>query len=176
MRDENEESKNKLVEIVKSIIGKGQKPQEKPAVAEEERPVLVPNYRNPSAPMSYEELRAFMIPASVVKQDKRKVVFLERLFRNMDLFLRESRRYSYEPADAYKQIPVNLPVELKIQKIQEQMRAIRFRLDVRDYNHAAERVLLNNRLFELYAEAKAVDPEGTARYERMLDKKMRRAR
>ena len=32
MRDENEESKNKLVEIVKSIIGKGQKPQEKPAV------------------------------------------------------------------------------------------------------------------------------------------------
>ena len=94
----------------------------------------------------------------------------------MTRFLEESRMISKQEVDRYKNLPAEVPQQIRIRGIQEQMSAIRFRLDVSDYKNILEMQILKNKLFELYQVAKEVDPEGVARYERMIDKKMRRAR
>ena len=83
---------------------------------------------------------------------------------------------SKQEVDRYKNLPEEVPQQIRIRGIQEQMSAIRFRLDVSDYKNILEMQILKNKLSELYQVAKEVDPEGVARYERMIDKKMRRAR
>ena len=142
----------------------------------------VPDYKNINAPMSVEEMKICMVPylwrmeEAVTGQTKTKTKALHRLFVKMDEFLEDSRRISREPADAYKRIPAHVSTQIRVGKIQEQMRAIRFRLEIRDYSCKAEMQILKDRLYQLYGEAKVIDPEGTARYERMIDKQMRRAR
>lgn len=142
------------------------KKMEKPAVA---------SYTNPNAPMTYHEM-ILLVPRDILfpKHPKHKAVF--GLLQNMARFLEDSRIISRQPVDRYKNLPDEVPQQIRIRGIQEQMSAIRFRLDVRDYKNILEMEILKNRLYELYRVAKEVDPEGVARYERMIDKKMRRAK
>ena len=59
--------------------------------------------------------------------------------------------------------------------IQEQMNAVRYRLEYTDYRTTAEAKILKHRLHELYQAAKTMDPDGVRRYERMIDKKRKKA-
>lgn len=142
------------------------KKMEKPAVA---------SYTNPNAPMTYHEM-VLLVPKDIwyPRHPKHKAVF--GLLRRMDRFLEESRIISMQPVDLNKNLPDEVPKPIRIRGIQEQMSAVRFRLDIRDYQNVLEMEILKNRLYELYRVAKEVGPEGVARYERMIDKKMRRAR
>ena len=98
------------------------------------------------------------------------------MLQNMTRFLEESRIISKQAVDRYKNLPAEVPQQIRIRGIQEQMSAIRFRLDCSDYENVLEMEILKNRLYELYQVAKEVDPEGTTRYERHIDKQMRKAR
>lgn len=202
MREETTESRGKLSAFVRGLFGNNPnckheiKPEMPEQLKQESDPekakqfwqlmvpmtAKVPDYKNINAPMSVEEMKVCMVPVewrirdmsigSICIETKR----LHSLFQRMDEFLELSRRISREPADAYKRIPAHVSTQIRVGKIQEQMRAIRFRLEIRDYSCKAEMQILKDRLYQLYGEAKVIDPEGTARYERMIDKQMRRAR
>lgn len=135
----------------------------------------VASYTNPNAPMTYQEM-ALLVPRDMwlPKHPKHRAVF--GLLQNMTRFLEESRIISKQAVDRYKNLPAEVPQQIRIRGIQEQMSAIRFRLDCSDYENVLEMEILKNRLYELYQVAKEVDPEGTTRYERHIDKQMRKAR
>lgn len=135
----------------------------------------VASYTNPNAPMTYQEM-ALLVPRDMwlPKHPKHRAVF--GLLQNMTRFLEESRIISEQAVDRYKNLPAEVPQQIRIRGIQEQMSAIRFRLDCSDYENVLEMEILKNRLYELYQVAKEVDPEGTTRYERHIDKQMRKAR
>lgn len=135
----------------------------------------VASYTNQNAPMTYQEM-ALLVPRDMwlPKHPKHRAVF--GLLQNMTRFLEESRIISKQAVDRYKNLPAEVPQQIRIRGIQEQMSAIRFRLDCSDYENVLEMEILKNRLYELYQVAKEVDPEGTTRYERHIDKQMRKAR
>ena len=196
MREETAESRGKLSAFVSGLFGKNPNCKhtttpEFPKEVEQEEPwkptmppmtARVPDYKNINAPMSVEEMKVCMVPVEWRVRDIvlnglwSKTKKLHSLFQSMDEFLEISRKISREPADAYKRIPAHVSTQIRVGKIQEQMRAIRFRLEIRDYSNLVEMQILKDRLYQLYGEAKVIDPEGTARYERMIDKQMRRAR
>ena len=202
MREETKESRRKLSDFVRKVFGSNPNCRHKieptftdmeglveqleetevPGTVDEaiQEPVLRAriNYRNLKAPMTAEEMTVCMIPREWYK-DKVGLMAIQQfqeLFKRMDEFLEISRKISKEAVDSHRRLPSNVPDEFRVRRIQEQMRAIRFRLDIRDYNSKAEMEILKDRLYQLYQEAKVVDPEGTARYERMIDKQMRRAK
>ncbi len=137
--------------------------------------VSVPDPVNPLAPLSVDEMLAFLTPTTLPDGRKFEKKKMKGLFLAMDKFLVDSRKYSKQAVDKYSSMPEFVPKEIKVRGIQEQMAAIRFRLDVHDYSGVMEREILKNRLFELYQEAKVIDSDGVQRYERMLDKRIRKA-
>lgn len=153
---------------------KEQRQREAELVEEMQHPPVA-SYTNPNAPMTYQGM-VLLVPRDMwlPKYPKHRAVF--GLLQNMTRFLEESRMISKQPVDRYKNLPEGVSQAIRIRGIQEQMSAIRFRLDCSDYENILEMEILKNKLFELYQVAKEVDPEGVARYERMIDKKMRRAR
>lgn len=125
-----------------------------------------------NAPLSYPELIR-LIPEGV---DGMARLQLSGLMQSMTKFLEDTRTVSKYPADMYGTKGKPMPIGYRIRGIQEQMSAVRFRLDIHDYSGVLEQRILKDRLYELYHQAKEIDPEGTARFERMVDKKMRKAR
>lgn len=135
----------------------------------------LPCYTNQNVPMTVEEMY-LMVPADICFPGNKKHKAVFELIQNMSRFLEESRIISKQALDRYKNLPDGVNKQIRIRGIQEQMSAVRFRLDVCDYKNILEMEILKNKLYELYQVAKEVDPEGVSRYERMIDKKMKRAR
>lgn len=173
----------KLMDKLKKFFGKSgkapdsgnSKEQRQAELVEKMQNPPVASYTNPNAPMTYQEM-ALLVPRDMwlPKHPKHRAVF--GLLQNMTRFLEESRIISKQAVDRYKNLPAEVPQQIRIRGIQEQMSAIRFRLDCSDYENVLEMEILKNRLYELYQVAKEVDPEGTTRYERHIDKQMRKAR
>ena len=103
----------------------------------------------PEMPLTYHEM-LMLVPADILKLDHPKHKKVVGLIQAM--------------------------VAFRITGIQQQMSAVRFRLDIHDYRGNLEKDILQDRLYELYYQAKEIDPEGTARFERMIDKRMRKVR
>lgn len=175
----------KLMDKLKEFFGKSGKAQDsgnskeqrqrEAELVEKMQNPPVASYTNPNAPMTYQEM-ALLVPRDMwlPKHPKHRAVF--GLLQNMTRFLEESRIISKQAVDRYKNLPAEVPQQIRIRGIQEQMSAIRFRLDCLDYENVLEMEILKNRLHGLYQVAKEIDPEGTARYERHIDKQMRKAR
>lgn len=167
---------DKAKEFFNRFVSKSKKEdQEAPEVFEPSERDLHPpveSYTNPNAPLTFAEMKLF-VPVEIwnPKHPKHYAVF--QLLRNMERFLEKSRAISKRPADVYKYYSGK---EIQIRCIQEQMAAIRFRLDSCDYENILEMEILKDRLFTLYHTAKKIDPDGVARYERHIDKQMRKAR
>ena len=157
----------KLMDKLKEFFGRNSKAPDS-GISEEEQRLReaelvekmqnppVASYTNPNAPMTYQEM-ALLVPHDMwlPKHPKHRAVF--GLLQNMTRFLEE-------------------PQQIRMRRIHEQKSAIRFRLDCSDYENVLEIEILKNRLHGLYQVAKEIDPEGTARYERHIDKQMRKAR
>lgn len=169
----------RLMDKIKEFfVGKtGNREKEREIIQEAEKMEHPPvaSYTNPNAPLTYAEMR-LLVPRDIwnPKHPNHRMVF--GLLRSMERFLEDSRTVSRQPVDRYKNLPEGVPQAIRIRGIQEQMGAIRFRLDHCDYENILEMEILKNRLYELYQVAKEIDPEGTARYERHIDKQMRKAR
>ena len=175
----------KILEILKRLLffdRKRKEPIEEPKLSKEElfmrelqkRPIMSSRV-NPLAPMTFEELLYYMSPVKNMKPSDPGMYKFFNLFARMSKHLEEARKYSKQAVDKYTVMPDSVPQAIKVRGIQEQMSAIRFRLDIYDYSGALEFAILKSNLFALYQEAKKIDPEGVSRYERMIDKKMRKA-
>lgn len=167
---------DKVKEFFGSFVGKSKKDeQEVFEPSEKELHPPVSSYTNTNVPLTISEMK-LLVPIDIwyPKNQKHKAVF--GLLQSMEKFLEDSRIISRQPVDRYKNLPDEVNKQIRIRGIQEQMSAIRFRLDVSDYKNILEMEILKNKLYELYRVAKEVDPEGTSRYERHIDKQMRKAR
>ena len=138
----------------------------------------IQDYINPDSPLSFQEMVAIMVPEQV-KYDKfplhNQII---GLIAGMEQFIRDTRKYSVLPADRFDRMsaaPSGITTEHKIRMIQEQMNVVRYRLEYTDYRTTAEAKILKHRLHELYQAAKTMDPDGVKRYERMIDKRMKKA-
>ncbi len=133
----------------------------------------------PEMPLTYQEM-LMLVPADILKPDHPKHKKVVGLIQVMARHLEDARMVSKMPASQYtkgfskEEEPAK--VAFRITGIQQQMSAVRFRLDIHDYRGSLEKAILQDRLYELYYQAKEIDPEGTARFERMIDKRMRKAR
>lgn len=133
----------------------------------------------PEMPLTYQEM-LMLVPADILKPDHPKHKKVVGLIQAMARHLEGARMFSKMPASQYskgfskEEEPAK--VAFRITGIQQQMSAVRFRLDIHDYRGNLEKDILQDRLYELYYQAKEIDPEGTARFERMIDKRMRKAR
>lgn len=133
----------------------------------------------PEMPMTYQEM-LMLVPADILKPDHPKHKKVVGLIQVMARHLEDARMVSTIPvkeyARGYSPKQSQSQTQFRIAGIQRQMSAVRFRLDIHDYRGNLERIILQDRLYELYYQAKEIDPEGTARFERMIDKRMRKAR
>ena len=133
----------------------------------------------PEMPLTYQEM-LMLVPADILKPDHPKHKKVVGLIQVMARHLEDARMVSKMPASQYskgfskEEKPAK--VAFRITGIQQQMSAVRFRLDIHDYRGNLEKDILQDRLYELYYQAKEIDPEGTARFERMIDKRMRKVR
>ena len=133
----------------------------------------------PEMPLTYQEM-LMLVPADILKPDHPKHKKVVGLIQVMARNLEDARMVSKMPASQYtkgfskEEEPAK--VAFRITGIQQQMSAVRFRLDIHDYRGSLEKAILQDRLYELYYQAKEIDPEGTARFERMIDKRMRKVR
>lgn len=133
----------------------------------------------PEMPMTYLEMLS-LVPIDILKPNHPKHKKVVGLIQAMARHLEDARMVSKMSASQYskgfskEEEPAK--VAFRITGIQQQMSAVRFRLDIHDYRGNLERDILQDRLYELYYQAKEIDPEGTARFERMIDKRMRKAR
>lgn len=133
----------------------------------------------PTMPLTYQEM-LMLVPADILKPDHPKHKKVVGLIQVMARHLEDARMVSTIPAKEYARgySPKHSQAQthFRITGIQRQMSAVRFRLDIHDYRGSLEKAILQDRLYELYYQAKEIDPEGTARFERMIDKRMRKAR
>jgi len=133
----------------------------------------------PEMPMTYQEM-LMLVPIDILKPKHPKHKKVVGLIQAMSRHLEDARMVSKMPVSQYskgfskEEEPAK--VAFRITGIQQQMSAVRFRLDIHDYRGNLEKDILQDRLYELYYQAKEIDPEGTARFERMIDKRMRKAR
>lgn len=122
----------------------------------------------PHAPMTYEEMTA-MLPDEFREGTvpKWRSYVINRILSKVDLNLFYARQSSYMPIRQSDYTAKYDFGPLPVERIQRQMSAIRFRLDIHDYSGTLEKIALTAKLYELYKEAREIDPEGTARFERM---------
>ena len=80
----------------------------------------VASYTNPNAPMTYQEL-ALLVPRDMwlPKHPKHRAVF--GLLQNMTRFLEESRIISKQAVDRYKNLPAEVPQQIRTRRRQRQM-------------------------------------------------------
>lgn len=137
------------------------------------------------APLTYQEMSALVPLKMLTEGNIKKEIRLAILFKEMEQDLERSRAISREPVEevqddgdtrgltlrALKMLTED-SIKIRIRKIQERMSAIRFRLAIHDYAGELERVILVERLNELYRQAKGIDPDGVNRFEQYIDKKV----
>lgn len=132
----------------------------------------------PALPMTYEELLLLVPPGVQHPDDKRhKAVYglIQAVARQLEDARRVSKISPSQYLTRYQEGEDQVQIQFRITGIQQEMGAINFRLGIRDYLGTVEKVILENRMLELYEMAKNIDPAGVSRYERMIDKRMRKA-
>lgn len=133
----------------------------------------------PELPLAYQEM-LMLVPVEIRSQDHPKHKAVYGLMQAMARHLAEAREVSTIPADqyliGYEKEQSEVQTCFRIRGIQQEMSAVRFRLDIHDYRGELERLILENRLLELYNQARILDPQGVSRFEHMIDKKMKKVR
>ncbi len=124
------------------------------------------------APLTYQEMSALVPLKMLTEGNIIKEIRLAILFKEMEQDLERARAISREPVEEVQDAGDTRGLTLRIRKIQERMSAIRFRLSIHDYAGELERVILVERLNELYRQARGIDPDGVNRFERYIDKKV----
>ena len=127
----------------------------------------------PDSPLTYQEMMS-LIPEEVKQKDHPHGFQIVATIRAVDMQLTQCRILSKKPVNEseYHVDCSAIPKMIRVQRIQDQMRAIRFRLRFRDYAGDLERVILEDRLKALYAHAKSINPDMVAKFEHSVDKKI----
>lgn len=152
-------------------------------IAQNERePVVVMNAEHmvyPNLPLSYEEM-ILLVPAEIRNPEDKRHRAVYGLLQAMARSLEDARRVSEMPPSQYlKYYRKNEPqaqTQFRISGIQQEMAAVKFRLELNDYRGPAEEAILKNRVLELYELAKKLDPSGVGRFEHRIDKRMKKVR
>lgn len=152
-------------------------------IAQNERePVVVMNVEHmvyPNLPLSYEEM-ILLVPAEIRNSEDKRHRAVYGLLQAMARSLEDARRVSEMPPSQYlKYYRKNEPqaqTQFRISGIQQEMAAVKFRLELNDYRGPAEEAILKNRMLELYELAKKLDPSGVGRFEHRIDKRMKKVR
>ena len=94
--------------------------------------------------------------------------------------LEDARRVStIQPSQylrGYERGQSDVQTQFRIRGIQQEMAAVKFRLEINDFRGPAEEEILKNRMLELYELAKRLDPSGVGRFEHRIDKRMKKVR
>ena len=130
-------------------------------------------------PLTYEEM-LLLVPAEIRNPEDKRHKAVYGLIQTMARQLEEARRVSEMPPSQYLRFfRKNEPpaqTQLRISGIQQEMAAVKFRLEINDCRGPAEEAILKDRMQELYEVAKKVDPTGIKRFEHRIDKRMKRVR
>lgn len=130
-------------------------------------------------PLSYEEM-ILLVPAEIRNPEDKRHRAVYGLLQAMARNLEDARRVSEMPPSQYlKYYRKNEPqaqTQFRISGIQQEMAAVKFRLELNDYRGPAEEAILENRMLELYELAKKLDPSGVGRFEHRIDKRMKKVR
>lgn len=133
----------------------------------------------PNLPLTYEEM-ILLVPAEIRNPKDKRHRAVYGLLQAMARHLEEARIVSTIPPDqylrGYREEENMAQTHFRIMGLQQEMQAIKFRLEINDYRGPAEEEILKNRMLELYELAKKLDPSGVGRFEHMVDKKMKKAR
>lgn len=130
-------------------------------------------------PLSYEEM-ILLVPAEIRNPEDKRHRAVYGLLQAMARSLEDARRVSEMPPSQYlKYYRKNEPqaqTQFRISGIQQEMAAVKFRLELNDYRGPVEEAILKNRILELYELAKKLDPSGVGRFEHRIDKRMKKVR
>lgn len=141
--------------------------------------VAVMDVAYPNLPLSYGEM-ILLVPEEIRNPEDKRHRAIYGLLQAMARNLEDARRVSKMPPSQYlKYYRENEPqaqTQFRISGIQQEMAAVKFRLEISDYRGHAEETILKNRMLELYELAKKLDPSGVGRFERRIDKRMKKAR
>ena len=142
-------------------------------------PVNVEHMIFPNMPLTYEEMLT-LVPEGIRRPGEKRHRAVYGLIQAVARQLEDARVVSAIPPGQYlkgdKKEQSDVQTQFRIRGIQQEMSAVRFRLEIHDYRGAAEEKVLEDRMLELYEYAKRLDPHGVARFERTVDKKMKRVR
>lgn len=133
----------------------------------------------PDLPLTYEEMQ-LLVPVEIQSKEHAKHKAVYGLIQAMARRLEDARMVStISPSQyltGYKEEQTQVQTLFRVKGIQQEMSAVRFRMEINDYRGAVEKVILENRMLELYELAKQLDPTGVERFERMIDKRMKKVR
>lgn len=133
----------------------------------------------PNLPLTYEEMQ-LLVPEEIRSPEDKRHRAVYGLIQTMARHLEDTRMVStIQPSQylrGYKEEQSQIQTQFRIRGIQQEMSAVRFRLENNDCRGPAEKAILENRMLELYELAKKLDPSGVKRFERMIDKRMRKER
>lgn len=133
----------------------------------------------PNLPLTYEEMQ-LLVPVENRNREHEKHRAVYGLIQAMARHLEDARRVSTilpsQYLREYREGEPEAQTQFRIRGIQQEMSAVRFRLEINDYRGAVEKVILENRMLELYELAKKLDPEGVGRFERIIDKRVKKVR
>ncbi|MBD5504618.1 MAG: hypothetical protein HDR09_13050 [Lachnospiraceae bacterium] len=133
----------------------------------------------PDLPLTYEGMQ-LLVPVEIRNKEHAKHKAVYGLIQAMARQLDDARMVSTIPPGqyltGYKEEQDQVQTLFRIKGIQQEMSAVRFRMEINDYRGTVEKVILENRMLELYELAKQLDPTGVAQFERMIDKRMKKVR
>lgn len=130
-------------------------------------------------PLTYEEM-ILLVPAGIRNPEDKRHRAVYGLLQAMARQLEDARAVSTIPPSqylwGYEKGQSDVQTQFRIRGIQQEMAAVKFRLEINDFRGLAEEAILKNRMLELYELAKKLDPSGVGRFEHRIDKRMRKAR
>lgn len=130
-------------------------------------------------PLTYEEM-LLLVPEEIRNPDDKRHRAVYGLIQTMARQLEEARKISKMPPSQYlrffRKNEPQAQTQLRISGIQQEMAAVKFRLEINDYRGPAEEAILEEQMQELYKAAKQVDPTGIKQFEHRIDKRMRKVR
>lgn len=133
----------------------------------------------PNLPLAYEEM-ILLVPAEIRNPEDKRHRAVYGLLQAMARHLEEARRVSTIPPrqyiKGYKKEQSQIQTQFRIRGIQQEMAAVRFRMEIHDHRGVMEEKIFEDRMLELYGYAKRLDLHGVIRFERAVDKKMKRVR
>lgn len=133
----------------------------------------------PNLPLTYEEM-ILLVPAEIRNPEDKRHRAVYGLIQCMARQLEDARRVStIQPSQylrGYERGQSDVQTQFRIRGIQQEMAAVKFRLEINDFRGPAEEEILKNRMLELYELAKRLDPSGVGRFEHRIDKRMKKVR